>query len=135
MDGLTTHALPSRRVTQHRDTGSLVRREPGSYGINADISTGPAGASCRQVRVFATGNGSRTDAVDAHSVAIAAVHAPNLRRAHADPELLALGPLTNRRDELGRLRTQTVNRAHPLMLDLPPGGAKHSCPPCRRAHC
>ncbi|MFE4460423.1 IS110 family transposase [Nocardia tengchongensis] len=77
-----------------------------------------------QVRVFATGNGRKTDAVDAHSVAIAALHAPNLRRVHADPELIALGLLADRRDELGRLRTQTVNRVHRLMLDLLPGGAK-----------
>ncbi|MEV6102746.1 IS110 family transposase [Nocardia sp. NPDC051981] len=77
-----------------------------------------------QVRVFATGNGRKTDAVDAHSVAIAALRAPNLRRVHADPELIALGLLADRRDELGRLRTQTVNRIHRLLLDLLPGGAK-----------
>jgi transposase len=28
------------------------------------------------VRVFATGNGRKTDPVDAHSVALAALHAP-----------------------------------------------------------
>ncbi|MFJ9370823.1 IS110 family transposase [Nocardia sp. NPDC101769] len=77
-----------------------------------------------QVRVFATGNGRKTDAVDAHSVATAALRAPNLRRVHADPELVALGLLADRRDELGRLRTQTVNRIHRLLLDLLPGGAK-----------
>ncbi|MFE3260243.1 IS110 family transposase [Nocardia sp. NPDC059229] len=77
-----------------------------------------------QVRVFATGNGRKTDAVDAHSVAVATLHAPNLRRVHADPELVALGLLADRRDELGRLRTQTANRIHRLLLDLLPGGAK-----------
>ncbi|MEV6139199.1 hypothetical protein AB0L63_24705 [Nocardia sp. NPDC051990] len=44
-----------------------------------------------QVRVFATGNGRKTDPVDAHSVALAALRSPNLRRVQADPELVALG--------------------------------------------
>ncbi|WP_405498937.1 IS110 family transposase [Nocardia sp. NBC_00511] len=77
-----------------------------------------------QVRVFATGNGRKTDPVDAHSVALAALRAPNLRRVVADPELIALGLLADRRDEFGRARTQTANRIHRLLLDLVPGGAK-----------
>ncbi|GAB0108677.1 IS110 family transposase [Nocardia sp. JMUB6875] len=77
-----------------------------------------------QVRVFATGNGRKTDPVDAHSVALAALHAPNLRRVEADPELVALGMLADRRDQLGRARTNTVNRLHRLLLELIPGGAK-----------
>jgi transposase len=32
--------------------------------------------------------------------------------------------LVDRRDELGRARTQTVNRLHRLLLELFPGGAK-----------
>jgi hypothetical protein len=63
-----------------------------------------------QVRVFATGNGRKTDPVDAHSVAPAALRSPNLRRVHPDPELVALGLLIDRRDELGRIRTETLNR-------------------------
>ncbi|MFD6358197.1 IS110 family RNA-guided transposase [Nocardia tengchongensis] len=77
-----------------------------------------------QVRVFATGNGRKTDPVDAHSVALAALHAPNLRRVTADPELIALGMLADRRDELGRARTETLCRLHRLLLELIPGGAK-----------
>ncbi|WP_405498645.1 IS110 family transposase [Nocardia sp. NBC_00511] len=77
-----------------------------------------------QVRVFATGNGRKTDPVDAHSVAMAALHSPNLRRVETDPELVMLGMLADRRDELGRARTQTVNRLHRLLLELFPGGAK-----------
>ncbi|MEV6101870.1 hypothetical protein [Nocardia sp. NPDC051981] len=42
------------------------------------------------MRVFATGTGRKTDPVDAHSVALAALHAPNLRRVEADPELVAV---------------------------------------------
>lgn len=77
-----------------------------------------------QVRVFATGNGRKTDPVDAHSVAMAALRSPNLRRVQVDPELVALGLLVERRDELGRARTETLNRIHRLLLELVPGGAK-----------
>ena len=77
-----------------------------------------------QVRVFATGNGRKTDPVDAHSVALVALHAPNLVRVEVDDELLVMGMLADRRDELGRARTQTVNRLHRLLLELFPGGAK-----------
>jgi len=77
-----------------------------------------------QVRVFATGNGRKTDPVDAHSVALVALRTPNLVRVQADPELVVMGMLVDRRDELGRARTQTVNRLHRLLLELFPGGAK-----------
>ncbi|MEV0032114.1 transposase [Nocardia sp. NPDC050793] len=77
-----------------------------------------------QVRVFATGNGRKTDPVDAHSVALAALHAPKLRRVESDPELIALGMLADRRDGLGHARTDTLNRLHRLLLELVPGGAK-----------
>jgi hypothetical protein len=76
------------------------------------------------VRVFATGNGRKTDPVDAHSVAMAALHAPNLHRAEVDPDLVVLGMLADRRDELGRARTETINRLHRHLLELFPGGGK-----------
>src|SRR5215813_7417882 len=77
-----------------------------------------------QVRVFATGNGRKTDPVDAHSVAIAALYSAGLIRVEVDDDLVVLGMLADRRDELGRARTQTVNRLHRLLLELFPGGAK-----------
>jgi transposase len=77
-----------------------------------------------QVRVFATGNGRKTDSVDAHSVAIAALRAASLVAVQPDPQLVVLGRLADRRDELGRARTQLVNRLHRLLLELIPGGAK-----------
>jgi transposase len=77
-----------------------------------------------QVRVFATGNGRKTDPVDAHSVAMVALRTPNLVRIQVDPDLVVLGMLVDRRDELGRARTQTINRLHRLLLELFPGGAK-----------
>jgi transposase len=77
-----------------------------------------------QVRVFATGNGRKTDPVDAHSVAMVGLRTPGLVPVNVDDDLLVMGMLADRRDELGRARTQTVNRIHRLMLDLFPGGAK-----------
>ncbi len=77
-----------------------------------------------QVRVFATGNGRKTDPVDAHSVALAALRSPDLVQVEVDPDLVVLGMLADRRDELGRARTQTLNRIHRLLLELIPGGAK-----------
>jgi transposase len=81
-------------------------------------------APSAQVRVFATGNGRKTDPAGAHSVALAALRSPNLVKAGVHPDLVALGLLADRRDELGRARTQTINRIHRLLLELLPGGAK-----------
>ena len=76
-----------------------------------------------QVRVFATGNGRKTDPVDAHSVAQVALRTPTLVRIEVDDDLVVMGMLVDRRDELGRARTQTINRLHKLLLELFPGGA------------
>jgi len=77
-----------------------------------------------QVRVFATGNGRKSDPVDAHSVAMVALRTPNLVQVRVDADLQVMGMLVDRRDELGRARTQTINRLHRLLLELLPGGAK-----------
>jgi len=79
-----------------------------------------------QVRVLATGHGRKTDSVDAHSVAIAALRATGLRPVGADDITTAVRLVADRRDELGRARTQTINRVHRLLLELVPGGAKRS---------
>jgi transposase len=77
-----------------------------------------------RVRVFATGQGRKTDPVDAHSVAVAALRAKGLRQVSVDDETVALRLLVDRRDELGRARTDLPNRIHKLLLELLPGGAK-----------
>src|SRR5205814_3012158 len=77
-----------------------------------------------QVRVFATGQGRKTDPIDAHSVAVAALRAKGLRQVVVDDETVALRLLVDRRDELGRARTDLLNRIHKLLLELLPGGAK-----------
>ncbi len=55
-----------------------------------------------QVRVFATGNGGKTDPVDAHSVAMVALRTPGLVGVRVDADLVVMGMLVDRRDELGR---------------------------------
>jgi transposase len=77
-----------------------------------------------QVRVFATGNGRKTDPVDAHSVAMVALRSPGLVQLQVDEDLVVMGMLAGRRDELGRARTQAINRLHRLLLELFPGGAQ-----------
>jgi transposase len=83
----------------------------------------PAKLSAR-VRVFATGQGRKTDPVDAHSVAVVGLRTADLRHIQIDGATVALGLLVDHRDELGRARSQTVNRLHRLLLELLPGGAK-----------
>src|ERR1700761_2899100 len=43
-----------------------------------------------QVRVFATGNGRKTDEVDAHSVALAALRAPAVVQIQVEEDLVVL---------------------------------------------
>src|SRR3954469_23780169 len=83
----------------------------------------PAKLSAR-VRVFDTGQGRKTDPVDAHSVAVAALRAHGLRQVAVDDATVALRLLADRRDGLGRARTDTINRLHQQLLELVPGGAK-----------
>jgi len=77
-----------------------------------------------RVWVFSTGHGRKTDATDAHSVAVAALRTPGLRPVRVDDATVALRLLADCRDELGAARTATVNRLHRLLMELIPGGAK-----------
>ena len=83
----------------------------------------PAKLSAR-VRLFDTGHNRKTDALDAHSIAMVAVRTSGLREVRPDGELEALRMLTDRRDELAGLRVQTVNRLQRLLSELIPGQRK-----------
>jgi transposase len=83
----------------------------------------PAKLSAR-TRVFSTGQGRKTDATDAHSVAVVALRTRSLRQVGRDDRTVALRLLADRRDELGAARTVTINRLHRLLVELVPGGAK-----------
>ena len=83
----------------------------------------PAKLAAR-VRLFDTGHNRKTDALDAHSIAVVAVRTTTLRGVAPDGELEALRMLTDRRDELAHLRVQTVNRIQRLLSELVPGQRK-----------
>ena len=83
----------------------------------------PAKLSAR-ARLFDTGHNRKTDAHDAHAVAVVAVRTTGLRVLSYDVELEALRMLADRREELTRARVQTVNRLHRLLSELTPGQTK-----------
>jgi transposase len=83
----------------------------------------PAKLSAR-MRVFATGQGRKTDATDAHSVALAATRMSGLRPVADDQQLAVLRILADRRRALGEDHTRMVSQLHHLLLELIPGGAK-----------
>jgi transposase len=75
-------------------------------------------------RVFATGHGRKTDATDAHSVALVGTRMAGLRLVVDDEQLAVLRILVDRRRSLGEDHTRMVSQLHQLMLELIPGGAK-----------
>jgi transposase len=77
-----------------------------------------------RARVFATGQGRKTDATDAHSVALVATRMAGLRPVVADEQLAVLRVLVDRRRSLGEDHTRIVSQVHALLLELIPGGAK-----------
>jgi transposase len=83
----------------------------------------PAKLAAR-VRLFDTGHNRKSDARDAHSIAMVAVRTANLRVLRVDGELEALRMLTDRREALTRRRVQTVDRLQALLAELLPGQAK-----------
>ncbi|WP_459976045.1 IS110 family RNA-guided transposase [Nocardioides pyridinolyticus] len=77
-----------------------------------------------RARVFATGQGRKTDATDAHSVALVATRMAGLRPVVDDEQLAVLRVLVDRRRSLGEDHTRIVSQVHALLLELIPGGAK-----------
>ncbi|MEO5708718.1 MAG: IS110 family transposase [Nocardioidaceae bacterium] len=83
----------------------------------------PAKLAAR-VRLFDTGHNRKTDARDAHFIAIVAVRTSSLRVLKVDGELEAMRMLTDRREALTRRRVQTVCRLQALLAELLPGQGK-----------
>ncbi len=71
----------------------------------------PAKLAAR-IRTFDVGHGRKTDATDAHAIAMAALRTRGLRQLTHDEDLAVLRLLADRRDELSRTRAQTLNRLH-----------------------
>ncbi len=83
----------------------------------------PAKLSAR-ARLLDTGHNRKTDAHDAHAVAVAAVRTKSLRVLSYDSELEVLRMLVDRREELSRAKVQSVNRLQRLLSELVPGKRK-----------
>jgi transposase len=77
-----------------------------------------------RARVFATGQGRKTDATDAHSVALVGTRMTGLRPVVPDAQLEVLRLLVYRRRCLGEEHTRKIAQLHALLLELIPGGAK-----------
>jgi transposase len=77
-----------------------------------------------RTRVFATGQGRKTDATDAHSVALVGTRMAGLRSVVDDEQLAILRILVDRRRSLGDDHTRMVAQLRQLLLELIPGGAK-----------
>jgi transposase len=79
-----------------------------------------------RARVFATGQGRKTDAADAHCVALVGTRMAGLRPVVHDEHLALLRIMVDRRRSLGEDHTRMVSQLHQLLLELIPGGAKKS---------
>lgn len=97
---------------------SLAQRLVGDGELVVDV---PAKLAAR-VRVYSRGHGRKTDADDAVSIGLAALNSNGVLAVRADDTLVSLRLLSDRRDELGALRTQAVCRFHRLLAELTPGG-------------
>jgi transposase len=83
----------------------------------------PAKLSAR-TRVFATGQGRKTDATDAHSVALVGTRMAGLRPVVSDEQLEVLQLLVDRRRSIGEEHTRKTSQLHRILLEMLPGGAK-----------
>lgn len=119
-------------------TGGTTAARPGLVeGLVADGGTVvdvPAKLSAR-AHVFATGQGRKTDPVDARSVAVVALRTEGLRQVVTDDTTVALRLLVDRRDQLGRARTDVVSRCTTCYSNWCPAARKRTCPPSRPAPC
>jgi hypothetical protein len=79
-----------------------------------------------RARMFATGQGRKTDATDAHSIALVGTRMAGLRPVVNNEQLALLRILVDRRRSLGEDHTRMVSQLHQLLLELIPGGAKKS---------
>ena len=94
----------------------------------------PPNLSAR-ARVFATGQGRKTDATDAHSVALVGTRVAGLHPVIDDEQLAVLRILVDRRRSLGEDHTRMVSQLHRLLLELVPGGRRRTCRQRRRGRC
>ncbi len=109
---MTGIAVQSHRASRHRLLADRL-----------DVVDVPPKLSAR-APVFATGQGRKTDATDAHSVALVGTRMAGLPPVVNDRQLAVLRILVDRR-ALGEDHTRMVSQPHQLLPELIPGGAKN----------
>ena len=77
-----------------------------------------------RMRVYATGQGRKTDDTDAHSIALVGVRINGLHAVVHDERMEILRLLVDRRRRIGADHTRMICQLHQLLLELIPGGAK-----------
>lgn len=77
-----------------------------------------------RARIFDRGHGRKNDPTDARTVAVVALRTKGLREVTLDDELIAIRLMSERRADLVRARTVTVNHLHQLLMELIPAGAE-----------
>jgi transposase len=100
----------------------LAQRLVAEHETVVDVSTRRSAL----VRVYAGGNGRKTDDTDAYSIAMVGLQTPDLPVVRPDDRTVTLRLLANRRQELVGLRTQAVCRLHRDLVNLLPGGASRA---------
>ncbi len=75
-----------------------------------------------RVRVLGTGQSTKTDANDAHSVAVAALRAPSLAVVRPADHITVCRLLVKHHNDLARWRNKLCCRLHALVAELVPGG-------------
>ena len=88
-----------------------------------------------RARVFSTGQGRKTDASDAHSVALVGTRMAGLRPVVDDQQLTVLQILVDRRRSLGEDHTRMIAQLHHLLLELFPAVRRRTSPPRRPRPC
>ena len=108
--GLGDRGLPGHRPP---------RRQCGCSADGEQVVDVPPKLSAR-ARVFATGQGRKTDATDAHSVALVGTRMAGLRPVVNDEQLAVLRILVDRRRSLGEDHTRMVVPAAPTAAGADP---------------
>ena len=112
------------------DLGDRVRGWARLSAVAATRRRGRAGSwMCRatlssRVRVLGSGRSNKNDPNDARSVAIAALHAPNLAVVAADDHTVVLRMLAKANIDLGRAKNRAACRLHALVCEMVPGGIR-----------
>src|SRR3954453_10730901 len=94
----------------------------------------PAKLAAR-VRLFDTGHNRKTDALDAHSIAVVAVRTRNLRVLRVDGELEALRLLADRREALTRVGCRPWTASRRCSRSCCPGRRRRTSRRCRPRRC